>query len=115
MGIPGYVAQFKAVFGGDDPVNIDNVGKAIATFERVIVTGPSAYDYHEAFQPFSRLEAEDIADLKEDAPEVYARFLELKKGTEAKPMSKSAVRGKKLYKNGRNKKTKRREMKKSRK
>ncbi|MHC4875722.1 MAG: cytochrome-c peroxidase [Planctomycetota bacterium] len=95
--IPGYVAQFNAVFGGDDPVNIDNVGKAIATFERVIVTGPSAFDYAEAFEPFSRLEAEDIADLKEDAPEVYARYLELKKGTEAKPMSKAAARGKELF------------------
>ncbi len=95
--IPGYVAQFKAVFGGDDPVNIDNVGKAIATFERVIVTGPSPFDYAESFQPFSRFDKDELAELKEDAPEIYARYQTLKKGVEAHPMSESAKRGKELF------------------
>ena len=95
--IPGYVAQFKAVFGGDDPVNIDNVGKAIATFERVIVTGPSPFDYAEAFQPFSSFDDDELAELKEDAPEVYARYETLKKGVEQNPMSEAAKRGKDLF------------------
>lgn len=95
--IPGYVAQFKAVFGGKDPVNIDNVGKALGTFERVIVTGPSAFDYAEAFKPFSRFDADELAELKDDAPEVYARYQELRNGVKANPMSKSAARGQELY------------------
>ncbi len=95
--IPGYVAQFKAVFGGDDAVNIDNVGKALATFERVIVTGPSAYDYAEAFQPFTRFDKDELAELKEDSPETYARYEELKKGVEKNPLSEAAKRGKELF------------------
>ena len=95
--IPGYVAQFKAVFGGDDAVNIDNVGKAIATFERVIVSGPSPFDYNEAFQPFSKFDDDELAELKEDAPEVYDRYETLKKGVEKNPMSEAAKRGKELF------------------
>ena len=95
--IPGYVAQFKAVFGGDDAVNIDNVGKAIATFERIIVSGPSPFDYNEAFQPFTRFDKDELAELKEDSPETYARYEELKKGVDANPMSDSAKRGKELF------------------
>jgi cytochrome c peroxidase len=95
--IPGYVAQFKAVFGGDDAVNIDNVGKAIATFERVIVSGPSPFDYNEAFQPFSKFDDDELAELKEDAPEVYARYETLKKGVQKNPMSEAAKRGKELF------------------
>ncbi len=41
--IPGYQEEFAAVFEGDDPVNYDNVAKAIAAFERTLVT-PSRFD-----------------------------------------------------------------------
>lgn len=41
--IPGYVRQFEAVFG-KDAVNIDNIARAIATYERTLVSGPSAFD-----------------------------------------------------------------------
>lgn len=41
--IPGYVDQFKSVFG--TPVTLDGMAKAIATFERVAaLTGNSKYD-----------------------------------------------------------------------
>ncbi len=40
--IPGYSAQFKEVFGGD--VTADGIAKAIAAFERIVVSGPSPYD-----------------------------------------------------------------------
>ena len=40
--IPGYREQFQAVFGGD--ATIDGIGKAIAAFERSIVSGPAPYD-----------------------------------------------------------------------
>ncbi|HAV33134.1 MAG TPA: cytochrome-c peroxidase, partial [Planctomycetaceae bacterium] len=37
--IPAYAMQFDKVFPGEG-VTIDNVGRAIAAFERVLVTGP---------------------------------------------------------------------------
>ncbi|MDH5326417.1 MAG: cytochrome-c peroxidase [Gammaproteobacteria bacterium] len=43
-GIPGYVKQFKKVFGGKDPVTYDNLAKAIATFERTLITPDSKFD-----------------------------------------------------------------------
>ena len=46
-GIPGYVERFKKVFG-DDEFTIDHVAKAIATFERTILSGNAPYDRHEA-------------------------------------------------------------------
>lgn len=42
--IPGYVQSFKAVFGGDDPVTYDNIAKAIATYERTLITTNSPFD-----------------------------------------------------------------------
>ena len=42
-GIPGYVSQFEKVFG-KGPITIDNVVKAIASYERTLVTPGSAYD-----------------------------------------------------------------------
>lgn len=42
--IPGYVKQFKQVFGSEDAVTVDNAAKAVAAFERTLVTPGSAYD-----------------------------------------------------------------------
>ncbi len=42
--IPGYVQSFKAVFGGEDAVTYDNIAKAIATYERTLVTPNSPFD-----------------------------------------------------------------------
>jgi len=42
--IPGYVQSFSAVFGGDDPVTYDNIAKAIATYERTLITINSPFD-----------------------------------------------------------------------
>lgn len=42
--IPGYVAEFKKIFGGAKPVNIDNLAKAIAAYERTLVTRNSPFD-----------------------------------------------------------------------
>lgn len=42
--IPEYRNQFAKVFGGDDPVNYDNIAKAIATYERVLITPNSPFD-----------------------------------------------------------------------
>lgn len=45
--IPGYKALFKQVFGHDD-ITIDDIAKAIATFERTVLSGNSAYDRYQA-------------------------------------------------------------------
>ena len=42
--IPGYGQAFQQVFGGENPVNIDNIVKAIASYERTLITPDSAFD-----------------------------------------------------------------------
>ncbi len=46
--IEGYAKQFEAVFG--EPVNAENLGKAIAAFERTILSGNAPYDRFKAGQ-----------------------------------------------------------------
>jgi len=46
-GIPGYRVLFARVFGGED-LTIDHVAMAIATFERTVLSGNSAYDRYKA-------------------------------------------------------------------
>jgi cytochrome c peroxidase len=40
--VPAYIAQFQAIFG--TRVTRDGIAKALASFERTLVTGPSPYD-----------------------------------------------------------------------
>ena len=42
--IPGYREQFIQVFGGAQPVTYDNIAKAIAAYERTLITPNSAFD-----------------------------------------------------------------------
>ncbi|MDH5256828.1 MAG: cytochrome-c peroxidase [Gammaproteobacteria bacterium] len=42
--IPGYVQSFKAVFGEKNSVTYDNIAKAIATYERTLITPNSPFD-----------------------------------------------------------------------
>ncbi len=42
--IPAYGSQFASVFGGPNAVNYTNIAKAIATYERTLVTPDSPYD-----------------------------------------------------------------------
>jgi cytochrome c peroxidase len=43
--IPGYVTEFKRAFPKDkEPITIDNLAKAIATYERTLITPNSAFD-----------------------------------------------------------------------
>lgn len=90
-GIEGYALQFDRIFGD---LNIDNVGKALASFERAIVTGPSPYDYHEQLQQFAGLDPED---LKEDDPELYELYESAQAAADEHPMSESAQRGYEIY------------------
>ncbi len=91
-GIPGYVVQFEKVFPKEG-VTIETIGQAIASFERIIVTGPSPYDYYERLKPFLNFTSEDLEDdpdLKEEYDAVMAEL-------EANPMSESAIRGRNLF------------------
>ena len=94
--IPGYAMQFEKIFPGKG-LTIETVGMAIASFERVLVTGPSQYDYRESYKRFADLEKEDLADLKADSPAVYAEYESSKNALEAFPMSESAIRGQELF------------------
>jgi cytochrome c peroxidase len=42
--IPGYPQAFAAAFGGADAISADNAAKAIAAYERTLITPNSAYD-----------------------------------------------------------------------
>ncbi len=94
-GIEGYRLQFDKVFGGADGanVNIDNIAKAIASFERVLVSGPSPFDYNEQLRAY---DSADLEDLKED-PELWALYEKTKANADAHPMSESAKRGREIF------------------
>lgn len=96
--IPGYTLQFNKIF--EDGVNIDNVGKAIAAFERAVVTGPAAYDYYQPLVTFEKVYRDDLEDLealREDDPEFVKEYEALKAASDAKSMSESAKRGMDLF------------------
>jgi len=42
--IPGYRPYFEAAFGEDDPITVDNIARAIAAYERTLITPDSPYD-----------------------------------------------------------------------
>ncbi len=92
----GYRLEFEAIFGKPG-VTIDNMAKAIASFERSVVTGPSPFDYYEALLPFSKLAKEDFDDMKKDDKPTYARYQRLSSLAKEHPMSAGAVRGRDLF------------------
>lgn len=94
--IEGYSMQFEKIFPGSG-FTIENVGKAIAAFERTLVTGPAPYDYSEAYKRFATLAPEDLEELKTDSPETYTQYEKAKVLAEANPMSDSALRGQELF------------------
>lgn len=94
----GYRLQFDKVFGNG--VTIENIGKAIASFERVIVTGPSPYDDYEPLRAMQTRFAEDLEDLaalKEEDPDLYDEYMTVLKTSQANPISESAKRGRELF------------------
>lgn len=94
----GYRIQFEKVFGG--PAKIEHIGKAIASFERALVTGPSPYDMNEPLRKIRESFAEEISDLdalRQDDPALFKKYEEATKLAEANPMSESAKRGRDLF------------------
>ncbi len=93
--IEGYRRQFEKIFP-DEGVTIETIGKALATFERVLVSYPTPYDYYEIVRNTQAQYAEDeIADLEQDEPELFARYQFAR--SESRNMSESAIRGRTLF------------------
>jgi len=42
--IPGYRTYFEKAFGGDNPMTVENAARAVAAYERTLITPNSAYD-----------------------------------------------------------------------
>ncbi len=88
--IEGYRIQFEAVFGeGPTP---DGIAKAIASFERTILSGGSKNDYFEQALPFFDWEPEEDED-----PDFVARVDRILDLEKAHRMSASAERGRELF------------------
>lgn len=85
-----YRLQFEKIFG---EVTIDAVAKAIASFERSIVSGPSPFDYFEQWRTYKDVDPDDI----KDEPEQLAAYNKAKAGYEKNKMSESAVRGREIF------------------
>jgi cytochrome c peroxidase len=96
--VPGYVKQFNKIF--KDGLNIDNAAKAIASFERALVTGPTPWDVYQELKSFEGAYAADIEDLealKEEDRELYDEYMQLKEASDKQPISESAIRGGELF------------------
>lgn len=96
--IEGYRIQFGRIF--DDGVSIDNIGKAIATFERAVVTGPSPYDFFVpllAMQTAFKDDLEELDVLKAEDPDLFDEYMELVNASKSHPISASAIRGRALF------------------
>jgi cytochrome c peroxidase len=91
-----YRLEFESVFGKTG-VTIDNMAKAIASFERSVVTGPSPFDYYEALRPFTKLAKDDMEDMKKDDQPTFTRYQKLLALSKEHPMSESAIRGRELF------------------
>lgn len=88
--LSGYRVQFEKVFGG--PATSERIGKAIAAFERTILSGANKNDYYEAAKPLFDWDPADEKDLafKAKAEKVLEAEREHR-------MSAAAERGRELY------------------
>jgi cytochrome c peroxidase len=96
--LPGYKLQFEKIF--PDGVTIDNMAKAIASFERALVTGPSPWDYYTPVLDFQKAYGSNNIDekaLKDDDPTLYEDYMKKKAASDAHPISESAKRGGVLF------------------
>ncbi|MAT71800.1 MAG: cytochrome-c peroxidase [Planctomycetaceae bacterium] len=99
--IPGYVKQFVTIFP-EEGLTIETVGKAIAAFERTLVTGPAPWDYAQELKAFEEAYPDDVDpefldEFKEEDPELYGEYMALKDAAAANPMSESAARGAEIF------------------
>jgi cytochrome c peroxidase len=97
--VEGYKLQFDKIFPGEG-INIDTVAKAIAAFERVIVTNTSPADHYEALLAFEKGYKDFVDDPKEfeeEDPDAYKQFLSLKKAVADSKVTDAAKRGRDLF------------------
>lgn len=95
---PVYRLEFAAVFDRD--IHFDDVLRAVAAFQRVLLTGPSPYDRREQQLAFERLHPDVIAPGKRSPPvdeKLIARHTTLRAAAAAQPMSAAAIRGQTLF------------------
>lgn len=90
-GIPGYKLFFEKVFG---EVNDENLAKAIATYERTVLTGGSPNDYYTKAERFLKMTPDVIDSLD---PDEKANVEKSIADYKAHPMSEAALRGRALY------------------
>lgn len=88
-GIEGYKIQFEKVFGG--PASPDFIAKAIAAFERTVISGSSPFDYYRAAEPFRGGPDAD------ESPEEKARREQILADEKKHPLSPAAKRGMDLF------------------
>lgn len=90
--IEGYRLQFDAIFG---KLDFESLCQVVASFERAIVTGPSAWDYDVELQRLTKLD-------QENPSAVDRLWLATMKGAaEQHPLSARARRGAELFFSGR--------------
>jgi cytochrome c peroxidase len=95
--IDGYVMEFNKIFPAEG-ITIDTVTKAIATFERAIVTGPAPFDYYEYVRRIEQTwgaDADALQALKDEEPEVFAKYQSAKEATQG--LSEAAIKGRDLF------------------
>jgi len=90
--VAGYRLQFERVFG--DGVTIENAGRALASFERALVSGPSPWDRHKRLAAFEAQLGDDPESLY---PEERERYEQLKLAAAAQPLPAAAERGAELF------------------
>jgi cytochrome c peroxidase len=93
--IPGYKMQFEKIF--PNGLTIENVGRTLASFERVVVTGASPYDLAERFKQYARLTADDLQELETDDPAAFKTYQMLAAAVKEQALSDSAKRGQELF------------------
>lgn len=86
--IEGYRIQFEKIFGGG--ATPDRIAKAIASFERTILTGAAPFDYWLAAEPFREKDPDETPEEAERREAILA-------AEKAHPMTAAAKRGRELF------------------
>ena len=86
--IPGYRLQFERIFGR---LTIREVGQALASFLRALVTGPGSADYARRLRHYEGTNLVELSPL--DRKEYEACLT----GAKANPLSEAARRGEELF------------------
>jgi cytochrome c peroxidase len=86
--IEGYRIQFEAIFG---KLNFESFAAALASFQRVLITGPSPWDYRRLLAEYDNRPPETFST---EERQTVAR---LQEGLREHPMSDAAIRGEALF------------------